>query len=468
MPQAIQDVSTASGAGTTPPGSSSRSRASDKPSFRDALGEASSADDSKTKVTDKASQPVKSEAKKPAPSEKSQDKKAAKSDAPAADGKKKIDPVKPDAKGAAKQDPPADEHQKPDSKREKRASKDLIGSKAAPASAPTMSPAAIVQLGSAAQQAAPAAPEDAGAGKQVQSAKGKATPAGQRNDAGPKSTAKVVPVEGIPAVTPVAAADDGNTQQSPDQPPNNASSKPRAGGQVKTSAGSVGEQPNGATASDATAGAALAGAASAPDIAALPPDPSAGDAAAPVSRASARPVDAAILNSLAASDSSQTNGPVAAHQGVIGASKLPPPTEAQFAEINHSKIVSEIQGRLLPNGGSMHIRLDPPELGAIHVHVEVRDGIMNASFETDNDQTVQLLSHSLGSLKTALEAQGMTIEKLHVHQSPRQQQAAGERRQGDSDHAQDHAARQEQQRKEVMRRMWRKLMKGPDPLDLVA
>jgi flagellar hook-length control protein FliK len=116
----------------------------------------------------------------------------------------------------------------------------------------------------------------------------------------------------------------------------------------------------------------------------------------------------------------------------------------------------------------MHIRLDPPELGAIHVHVEVRDGIMNASFETDNDQTVQLLSHSLGSLKTALEAQGMTIEKLHVHQSPRQQPAAGERRQSDSDHAQDHAARQEQQRKEVMRRMWRKLMKGQDPLDLVA
>ena len=143
-----------------------------------------------------------------------------------------------------------------------------------------------------------------------------------------------------------------------------------------------------------------------------------------------------------------------------------PAPEAQFAEANHAKIVSGIQGQLLPNGGSMQIRLDPPELGAMHVRVEMRDGVMTASFETTNDQATKLLSHSLSNLKTALEAQGVTVDKLQVRQSPKEQSSQNSDRQ--PDRSQDHAHQQEQQRKEMVRRMWRRLMKGNDPLDLVA
>jgi flagellar hook-length control protein FliK len=144
----------------------------------------------------------------------------------------------------------------------------------------------------------------------------------------------------------------------------------------------------------------------------------------------------------------------------------PAPPEAQFAEANHAKIVSGIHGQLLPGGGSMHIRLDPPELGAVNVRVEMRDGVMTAAFETTNDQATKLLSHSLGDLKAALEAQGVSVEKLHVRQSDRQQSSSGDGRQ--SDRQQDSAAQREQQRRDLMRRMWRRLMNGQDPLDLVA
>ncbi|HXE54338.1 MAG TPA: flagellar hook-length control protein FliK, partial [Tepidisphaeraceae bacterium] len=140
--------------------------------------------------------------------------------------------------------------------------------------------------------------------------------------------------------------------------------------------------------------------------------------------------------------------------------------EAQFADANHTRIVAGIHGQLLPNGGSMHIRLDPPELGSLHVRVEMRDGVMTASFETTNDHATRLLSHSLSDLKTALESQGVNVDKLQVRQSPKDQQSSSNDRQ--PDRSQDQARQQEQQRKEMVRRMWQKLMNGSDPLDLVA
>lgn len=144
------------------------------------------------------------------------------------------------------------------------------------------------------------------------------------------------------------------------------------------------------------------------------------------------------------------------------------PAEAQFAEANHATIVTAIHGQLLPNGGSMHVRLDPPELGAMHIRVEMRDGVMTASFETSSDQATKLLSHSLGDLKTALEAQGVSIDRLHVRQSPKEQSSSGDGRQDDRDRQQEQTANQEQQRREMLRQMWRRLMKNQGPLDLVA
>ncbi|HEX5243561.1 MAG TPA: flagellar hook-length control protein FliK [Tepidisphaeraceae bacterium] len=154
------------------------------------------------------------------------------------------------------------------------------------------------------------------------------------------------------------------------------------------------------------------------------------------------------------------------------APQAPPPiTPDQFAETNHANIVQGIHGQLLPSGGSMQIRLDPPELGALSVTVRVHEGVMTAAFQTSNDQATRALSHSLTQLKSALESQGMSVGKLHVEQTAKgnSNQSSGD---GNSsshqDSASDHPAQQEQQRREMLRRMWRRLSGSNDPLDMVA
>jgi flagellar hook-length control protein FliK len=189
----------------------------------------------------------------------------------------------------------------------------------------------------------------------------------------------------------------------------------------------------------------------------------------------ADPVGGLTSDANAAGISGQATAPQAAAAPKAQGPALPPqPPEAQFADANHDSIVTGVKAQLLPHGGSMQIRLDPPELGALKVMVEMRDGTMTATFQTSNDEATQLLSHSLNQLKHVLEGQGVSVERLQVQQAPRaDSQSAGDdakqQQQQQSQNWQDeHAARQEQQRKEMLRRMWRRVSGVSDPIDVTA
>ena len=166
---------------------------------------------------------------------------------------------------------------------------------------------------------------------------------------------------------------------------------------------------------------------------------------------------------------STPHAPVASHaQSVAAPTPEPLPPEARFADANHASIISDVRTRLLPHGGSMQIRLDPPELGALQVSVEMRDGSMTATFQTSNEDATRLLSHSLGQLKTALEAQGVIVEKIQVQQAPKNQPSQSQEEQSPQQQRDEANARQEQQRREILNRMWRRVSGGSDPVDLVA
>jgi len=154
------------------------------------------------------------------------------------------------------------------------------------------------------------------------------------------------------------------------------------------------------------------------------------------------------------------------------ASPHPPGSpEARFAEANHPNIISEIQGKLLPNGGSMDIHLTPQDLGSVHVRVEVRDGSITATFHAADNDTAKLLTHSLSDLKSSLEAQGIAVEKLHVTHTPNDQhpsQNQNDNQRRNPDPHQQQTFQQDQHRRDMLRRLWRRAMKTPDPLDLVA
>jgi len=146
------------------------------------------------------------------------------------------------------------------------------------------------------------------------------------------------------------------------------------------------------------------------------------------------------------------------------------PSADSIVQSNHDKIVTAIAGKLIPRGGTMQIRLDPPELGTLHVSVKVQDGVISASFQTSNDEATRLLSHTLGQLKQSLEMQGLSVERLQVHRASASEDSNSKSnqdggRQGGDD---DRTAQQEQQHRQMMRRLWRRAALGRDELDLVA
>jgi flagellar hook-length control protein FliK len=145
------------------------------------------------------------------------------------------------------------------------------------------------------------------------------------------------------------------------------------------------------------------------------------------------------------------------------------PPEASFAATNTPTIINTIHTQLLPSGGAMSIHLEPPDLGPLQISVRMQHGVMSASFQTSSEQTTRLLTQSLSQLKTGLEAQGVSVERLHVERAPEDKQSSdGEGKGQGSSTQQDSSARQERQRKEMLQRMWKRVAIGTDDLDMVA
>ena len=151
--------------------------------------------------------------------------------------------------------------------------------------------------------------------------------------------------------------------------------------------------------------------------------------------------------------------------------QAPAAPEQHFADNNVDRIVSNVKTELLPNGGTMKMRLDPGNLGQLNIEVTVDDGVLTASFQTSNEEATRLLSHNIQNLKTTLETAGVVVDRIQVKQaSPSEQSSSSNSDQRDQQqqNPQDHPARQEQQRREMLQKMWAKLALGDEPLDLVA
>jgi len=152
---------------------------------------------------------------------------------------------------------------------------------------------------------------------------------------------------------------------------------------------------------------------------------------------------------------------------------VPPSPQHVFAQQNHEQIVSSVRTQLLPNGGTMQIRLQPGDLGSMQISVRMVDGVMSASFQTSTDEASRLLSHSLSQLKASLEAHGIQVDRIQVTQAPRETQASQDNQPQDGSRQnpsreQQQQAHEENQRRLILNRMWRRMATGQDPLDLVA
>ncbi len=71
-------------------------------------------------------------------------------------------------------------------------------------------------------------------------------------------------------------------------------------------------------------------------------------------------------------------------------------------------------------GGTLSIRLDPPELGAVQVKMVMEQGSVRVDFRTATPEARAVLEMHLGALRSALETQGLYVDRLQVESSSTQ------------------------------------------------
>ncbi len=89
-------------------------------------------------------------------------------------------------------------------------------------------------------------------------------------------------------------------------------------------------------------------------------------------------------------------------------------------DVNAARIARGLQSALAQRGGTVTLRLHPPELGILKVQMQIQEGQVRAQFVTESAAAKGLLTQELGNLRTALERQGLTVERLEVQMQPTQ------------------------------------------------
>ena len=147
--------------------------------------------------------------------------------------------------------------------------------------------------------------------------------------------------------------------------------------------------------------------------------------------------------------------------------------EAKFAEQNVDRMVQSVRTIVTQRGGEMQLKLDPPELGVLQVSLKMTDGVMSATFTTENAQATQALSHSLQQLKNSLEGAGISVDRIQVRQSSESNSASSNNSQQGQDGSQqqrgfEQGQQHREDRREQVRQMWRRISMGEVPVDMVA
>ncbi len=106
----------------------------------------------------------------------------------------------------------------------------------------------------------------------------------------------------------------------------------------------------------------------------------------------------------------------------------PLPGQHSSHQLEHEPAASQI-GRglaalLRQKGGSVTIKMRPESLGEVTVRMTLDSGRVDARFETVTPLARRLLNDTLTTLRSALEAQGLTVERLSVDEEARPNESA--------------------------------------------
>lgn len=94
-----------------------------------------------------------------------------------------------------------------------------------------------------------------------------------------------------------------------------------------------------------------------------------------------------------------------------------PSTQTQDAsntQLNTARIARGLQNAVQQKGGAVTLRLTPPEMGMVRIQLQMQSGTVNAQFHAETESTRTLLSQQMSQLRSSLEQQGLTVDRLGV------------------------------------------------------
>ncbi len=95
----------------------------------------------------------------------------------------------------------------------------------------------------------------------------------------------------------------------------------------------------------------------------------------------------------------------------------PAPKATEHGQVDAARFVQRVAQAFQAageRGGTLRLRLSPPELGSLRIEISVRNGAMHARLQTDKESTRNLLLDNLPALRDRLAQQDIRIERFHV------------------------------------------------------
>ena len=91
-----------------------------------------------------------------------------------------------------------------------------------------------------------------------------------------------------------------------------------------------------------------------------------------------------------------------------------PQLEQTAVDANVARVARGLQSALSQQGGTVALRLHPPELGVVRIEVQIDAGVVRVRFHAEHESIRTLLTHQLQHLRQTLEGHGLVVERLDV------------------------------------------------------
>lgn len=88
--------------------------------------------------------------------------------------------------------------------------------------------------------------------------------------------------------------------------------------------------------------------------------------------------------------------------------------DAEPDAVNAARMARGLNAAVKQQGGSLTLRLTPPELGTVRIELQIAGGTLAANFHAETEPARAMLTQQMSHLRRALEAQGLNVERLSV------------------------------------------------------